>query len=908
MALRTCTIKHLTHWVRLVALCAWLAASHGPAGAAASSPLSEIPLKSGWTVQSDCKVHGAGAVLSMPGARTEGWYTASVPATVLAVQVAAGEFKDPFVGTNLRSIPGTSYPLGENFSNLDMPADSPYRCGWWYRKTFHVAASERGKTMWLRFGGINYRADIWLNGQKIADSAQVQGAYRTYEFDATKAIKPGEENVLAVETFAPTPTDLGINWVDWNPCPPDKDMGLWGPVSLMATGFVAVRSPMATTHFADASLKTAELTVRGEVSNATDHPVEGRLEGTVAGISISQPVQLAAGEEKTISFAPSDFPQLRIEHPHVWWPADLGAQPLETLTLRFRLDGAISDEQTIRFGVREVNSELTAKGYRLFRINQRPILIRGAGWSQDMLLRQQPERLAEEFRMVHDMHLNTIRLEGKMETDEFFHTADEQGILVIAGWCCCDHWEHWDKWTPDTLNVATASLKSQILRIRSHPSLIAWLNGSDNPPPANVETAYLKVLEQTHWPNAVVSSASGTPTTVSGPSGVKMTGPYDFVAPSYWLVDTHNGGAYGFNTETSPGPAIPSLESLKKMLPPDHQWPQDAVWEYHAGGEGFQNIHVFNDAMSATYGEAKTAARHNQIAQSMAFDGERAMFEAYGRNKYDSTGVIQWMLNNAWPSSIWHLYDYYLDAAGGYYGTKKACELLHVQYSYNDHSVYVVNSIYDAAPGLTAVAHVYDIHLKELFSKSTALDAGPDSSVKAFDIPQEVFQTPSTVYFVQLELKNAKGAIESRNFYWVPAKLTEFDWAKTTYTHTPAKVSEDMTALRSLPPARITATARSAGTLVHLHVSNPSKALAFQVAAELDDAQGAKLPRITWSDNYIELMPGEERDLTALLPPDILSHVDLKGEPEWKVRIEGWNVEPMSLIPHATAATAEPAL
>jgi exo-1,4-beta-D-glucosaminidase len=136
--------------------------------------------------------------------------------------------------------------------------------------------------------------------------------------------------------------------------------------------------------------------------------------------------------------------------------------------------------------------------------------------------------------------------------------------------------------------------------------------------------------------------------------------------------------------------------------------------------------------MSATYGEAKTQERYNQVAQTMAFDGERAMFEAYGRNKYTSTGVIQWMLNNAWPSSIWHLYDYYLDAGGGYYGTKKACELLHVQYSYDDHSVYVVNSVFVASPGLTAVVHVYDLGLKELFTKSSNVDAGPDSAVKTF--------------------------------------------------------------------------------------------------------------------------------------------------------------------------------
>jgi exo-1,4-beta-D-glucosaminidase len=313
------------------------------------------------------------------------------------------------------------------------------------------------------------------------------------------------------------------------------------------------------------------------------------------------------------------------------------------------------------------------------------------------------------------------------------------------------------------------------------------------------------------------------------------------------------------------------------------------MWGYHAGGEGFKDIHVFNDSMIAIYGGAKTAKQYNQIAQSMAFDGERAMFEAYGRNKYDSTGVIQWMLNNSWPSNIWHLFDYYLDAGGGYYGTKKACELLHVQYSYDDHSIYVVNSLYEAAPGLTATVHVYDLDLKELFARSSALDAGPDSSTKAIDIPQNVFADTSGTYFVQLQLKDAKGKLVSTNSYWVPGKLTEFDWARTNYTHTPAKTSEDMTALASLPAAHITATATTTNNAVHVHLSNPSKKLAFQLAIELEDERGAKLPRTTWTDNYIELMPGEDRDLTAPIPTGIGTSL--------KVKVEGWNTAALTITP-----------
>ncbi|MGC1360052.1 MAG: sugar-binding domain-containing protein [Silvibacterium sp.] len=401
---------------------------------------SEVALHDGWTLQSACKLSAAGAVISTPAFHPEGWITASVPSTVLAAQVAAGEVKQPYYGMNLRKIPGTSYPLGEDFSNLPMSQDSPYHCGWWYRKAFRVPAADRGKTFWLNFGGINYSADIWVNGKQIAARSQVAGAYRTYEFDVTDSVVPGTENVVAVETFAPTETDLGINWVDWNPAPPDKDMGLWGPVSLVTSGPVSVRSPMAATHLPDDSLKEADLTVYGELRNATAHAVHGIVAASVANVRVEQPVDLAPHEDRAVAFTPEQFPQLRIRDPQLWWPWQMGQPTLETLTLSFTSDGQLSDQQSVHFGIREVTSELNDKGHRLFRINGKPILVRGGGWSQDMLLRQDPAKLRDQFRMVRDLRLNTIRLEGKMETEDFFHLADENGILVMLGWCCCDHW------------------------------------------------------------------------------------------------------------------------------------------------------------------------------------------------------------------------------------------------------------------------------------------------------------------------------------------------------------------------------------------------------------------------------------------------------------------------------------
>lgn len=855
----------------------------------------ETPLRDGWKLQSSCKITGDGPAISSPQFDTTGWYTTSVPSTVLAAQVAAGEFPDLFMGMNLRKVPGTTYPIGLNsFAHLPMDKSSPYACPWWYRKTFAFRASPEHPTVWLHFKGINNRANIWLNGTKVAGSDEVAGAYRIYEFDVTRLIKPGA-NVLAVETIAPTEKDLGINWVDWNPTPPDKNMGLWGEVFLSTSGPVSVRYPAAMTHFRDGSLKEASLTVVAEVNNASEKPIRGTAEAIIDNIRVQQTVELQAGESRSVTFEPAHFPELTIKNPTVWWPAPLGPQTLHDLTVRFMVEKAISDSAHARIGIREITSELTDKGHRLFRVNGRKILIRGGGWAQDMLLRHSSEKLNAQLEYVKAMGLNTVRLEAQLESDEFFQLADEKGILVMAGWCCCDIWEEWNKWVPGTLQVATASLRSQMLRLRSHPSLLVWLNGSDGPPPPEVELAYLDVEKKTAWPNPVLSSASADPTKPTGPSGVKMTGPYDYVPPIYWLTDKQYGGAYGFNTETSPGPAPPEPATLRRMIPKEHLWPIDEVWNYHAGGERFQNVNVFNEAMKATYGEPKSFEDYSLKAQAMTYDGERAMFEAYARNKYTSTGVIQWMLNNAWPSLIWHLYDYYLLPAGGFYGTKKACEPLHIQYSYDDRSVIAVNSLSKPFPGMTSTVKLFDKDLKPLYSQNVALDLEPDGVRPVLTLPPLPEEPSPTVYFLKLSLHDANGKEVSSNFYWLPSKHATMAWDKTPDTaYTPIATHEDMTALNSLPPVRLRLTVsqlqQADHDAVRVIIRNPSQTLAFQIHLALTptDSEADYVP-VFWEDNYISLVPGESRTVTArYLTRGVLQKRSV-------LRVDGWNITPMQI-------------
>jgi exo-1,4-beta-D-glucosaminidase len=796
-------------------------------------------------------------------------------------------YPDPNYGTNLKSFPGMDYSSKDFFANQDMPKNSPFRCAWWFRTEFSLPAEAEHKTNWLDFLGINYRANVWLNGQKIGDAKDVAGTFATFEFNVGKALRPGKTNALAVEIFAPGKNDLGITWVDWNPTPPDKDMGIWKEVFLTSSGDVSLRHPFVSSKL-DSDYKNAALTISADLRNASNHAVNGVLRAEVDGKQVNQQVSLNAGETKTVTFAPEQYAQLKLENPKLWWPYIMGDPNLYTAKISFQVGNETSDAATVNFGVREVTSELTDKGYRLFKVNGRKVLIRGAAWAPDLLLRWSSKRLDADLNYVRDMGLNTIRLEGRIDRDEFYEKTDRLGILVMPGWTCCDAWEKWGDWKQEQHKIAAESLRSQIRVLRNHPSVFVWLYGSDGPPPADVEKMYLGILKELNWPNPSVSSASATATTVTGASGVKMTGPYEYVPPVYWLADTQAGGAYGYNTETSPGPAIPPRESLERFIPKEHLWPIDDVWNFHSGGERFTTINVFTDGLNRRYGTATSLDDYERKAQAMTYDGQRAMFEAYGRNKYTATGVIQWMLNNSWPSLIWHLYDYYLAPAGGYFGTKKAMEPLHVQYSYDDNSVAVVNSTYEAVPAVKVSAKIYSLDAKEKGAREGTMNVAPDSSTKAFDLPK--VEDLSRTYFLHLQLHDSAGRPLSDNFYWLSTKPDVLDWKhKQDTVYTPQAEFGDLTGLNTLPEVKLevssTKEEQSGKAGARASIRNPSGSIAFMVHLRVTTGKpGQDVTPIFWSDNYFSLLPGEQKEVTAIYDPANLNGRDAV------LAIDGYNV------------------
>jgi exo-1,4-beta-D-glucosaminidase len=846
----------------------------------------------GWTFQTSARASETGDVLSTPNSRFINWHNALVPGTLVGSLAKDNLIPDPTYGVNLRNLIGPKFESNKEQNDLPMDPESPFAVPWWYRTEFPIPDSFKGKTVWLHFGGINYRADIWVNGQKIADSEKAVGAWREYDFDITKLARIGEQNAIAVKVQPPTHSnDLAISYVDWNPGSPDREAGLFREVSLVASGPVALRFPAVISKVDLPSGEEAHLTVTARLVNSTDKPQSGTLQGRIEQIKFSQAVELKPQETKDVVLDPKSFHQLNVAHPRLWWPAQMGTPNLYKLQLSFDVNGKESDTAEIQFGIREITSELDSKDHRLFRVNGKRILIRGGGWAMDMWQPKSQQRLEDEFRYVKNMGLNTIRLEGMLEPKEFFDLADREGILVMAGWTCA-LWETWPQWKDEQVYVAEQSLRSQILRLRSHPSILMWVNGSDYPPPPKIEQMYLDIEKEYLWPNPIVSSVTAQDTPLTGKTGVKETGPYDYVVPPFWLEETDEGGmdrggAFGFNTETGPGPAIPPIETLKEVLPKEHLWPIDDYWTFHAGLHDFKDFHVFVKNLNQRYGEPADLDDFLMKAQMMRYEAVRAMYEAFNRNKYtSSTGVIAWLLNNSWPSFIWNLYDYKLRTAGGYFGAKNALEPLHPMYAYDDHAIWVTSSQYHDAKGVQLTAKVFDSNMKERFTQSETLDIAADSVNKAFVVPELADLTP--VYFLQLTLRDGPGKLVGSNFYWFSSKPETITHGTINIHDGFGKTFADYRGLNAIPKTKIAVSSKASlgqdEVVTHITMRNNDPSLALFVRLNLSSCTTSKevIP-VVWSDNYVSLMPGENREVTA----------SYRGSTPDPVRVEfyGWNVD-----------------
>ena len=847
----------------------------------------KLSLDKEWQMQSSEKVSRHGEKISTIDFDSEDWNKVEIPTTVINGLLQNKKIEDPYYGLNLKSLAGYKKEVTtQNFESHYKPDDSPYRSSWWFRKEFKLDKSINinNKQFWLLFEGINYSANIWLNGQRIAGIDYVIGAYRQYDFNITHLIKQESTNVLALEIFSPNPDDLSITFVDWSPLPPDDDMGIWQPVILYSTGPVSIKYPFVRCKLNVKTLAEAELTISTELQNNQKEEIKAILEGKLEEINFSKEIILKPNEKKIVHISVDEFPFLRINNPRVWWPYQLGAPELYKLDIQVKVKDEVYDSTEIIFGIRDIKSTINEHGSRIFTINGHDIFIYGAGWTPDMMLRQSKEKDAIDIAFVKNLNLNSIRFEGKLATDNFWNLCDKEGILVLAGWCCCSFWEKWKYWKKGDIRIAEESLRSQILRLRNHPSFIAWFYGSDFPPPGSVEKVYLKVLEETYFGLPTISNASSRPSDVMGETGVKMTGPYTYVPPIYWYSQERRGAANGFNTETGPDVSIPPFESLRLMLPDGHKYVESDVWNYHTGLGAFNNTKIIEEAIEKRYGKPKDLENFANTAQILAYESWRAMYEAYGRNFPKATGVIGWMLCSPWPSLIWQLYDYYLNPNGAFFGSKKACEPLHIQYSYDDASVIVINKSLQKKQNLTATIKVLNMDLKEKFFQSiTNIIIDKYSKKELLSIPK--INGLSKVYFLILTLED-ESTIISRNFYWLPLNNDVFK-EKDEWFYTPLKEHADMSALRNLPKAEIKKFININESKnqyeISIELENVSDGIAFFIRIFLVGEKTEKIiTPVYLNDNCISLLPSERRKIDGFIPKKSITENVL-------VKVQGWN-------------------
>lgn len=813
-----------------------------------------------------------GRAVSRPEFRPDGWFAAPARSTAMAVLLAAGRYPDVLRSTNLR----------------DHVDPAQFQVPWWYRAPFTVG--QGGRTL-VRVDGVLHKAQLWVNGQLIADVDELAGAYPVTTFDVTSVVSHGL-NCLALLVFPGHPmTDLSIGWVDWNPLPPDANMGVWRDVVVLRTGDVRLVDPLARSSLSP-SLDHADVQVSVDLENGADDARDVVVTGSITGLDLertfSQTVTVAANARTRVEFT------VPIDHPALWWPVGHGDPALHRLRLSAQLDGVVSDLASASFGIREVTSCIVDGGGRLFSVNGRPVQVLGGGWCPDIFLRHDPQRLRDELTYTVEMGLNTIRLEGKLENPEFFEIADELGLMVLPGWECCDKWESHagtggSAWSEHDFVVARRSMASEARLLRNHPCVIGFMIGSDFAPPERLANIYVEELRAAQWELPIISSgstewnnawASGpsevgtTGTHAAGPSGLKMW-PYDWVPPVYWYGDKV-GAAFGFDSECSAGHSLPRLPTLRKMLSADELdrlWQQPGGRQYHAAPPSpFDNLGIFAAAVTTRYGEIASLRDFLRKAQLANYEMVRAQFEAY-RSRFTAeqpaTGVIYWMLNTAWPSLNWHLYDYYLDPAGAYFGAKKANEPVHPLYDYATGEAAVVNGLPRRVGPIQLEVVVRDVKGAVRSRQShdiEAIEAGDVFRSGAIAVPDDV----STTYFVELRMTGADDVSSARNVYWLSTSLDAVDWEKTFWQHTPQSAFADFSALQEIPSPTLEVSAETeagaAQSTTRVTVRNTSAAATPAVgvhASLVSLASGDPMAPILWSDNDVTLFGGQEVTLIA---------------------------------------------
>jgi Exo-beta-D-glucosaminidase Ig-fold domain/Glycosyl hydrolases family 2/Glycosyl hydrolases family 2, TIM barrel domain len=859
------------------------------------------------------------------------WFPVKVPSTVLSGLVQNNIYADPYSGMNNMLIPDASDSFNHQY-HLEqysyIPNESnPWKKPYWYRSFFSVPEADAGKRFQLIFKGINYRAEVWLNGKRIADSSEMVGMFSEYSLNVSNLVVPGKRNALAVKIYpldypglpshpqlnalgdfyengGPT-GDIGKNvtmlssvgW-DWIPEVRDRNMGIWLPVYLRTTGSVIITRPQVITelpNLPDTSI--ANISLSFTLNNDAGRDQAGILKIFIKPdnfkgnpIQIIKSISSAGTGDHFIKLDAKEFPLLTIHRPTLWWPNGYGKANLYRIRIQYSVNGKISDDTSFVFGIRTVSSKTeTVNGWvrRDFYINGRRIHLVGGAWVPDMMLNRDSLRYDYELRLCRNANVNLVRIwgGGLGETDDFYEGADRYGLLVWQ-----DFWITGDthggfkgsaNW-PLEGKVFLDNVKNTIYRIRNHASLLVWTGGNEGHAREELYNGMRDGVAELDGTRPFIPCSSGfskAPSTWKGswpddrPAGVYSGGPYAWVGEKEYFSLVDKGRDWVFKDETGL-PSQPPYNSLIKIIPnliPDSSlpYPLNNTWGYHDACSGNGKYDIYYKAMVRRFGKPESLKDFSTKMQLLNGSGYRAIFEAAGHKLNETGGVMLWKLNAAFPSVIWQIYDWYLEPNAGYYFMQNACEPVHIQMNYDDSSIVVVNRSFVSKSSLHCSIELFTLEGKSIFKKINLLDIDATSVKQVLNLNHELSEKQG-IYFLVLNIADAKGRPVSHNVYWLSRE-------------------NDFNKLKNMPPTKLVtrlinseATASNENKWTY-EISNSSKQLAFFINPQLWNDTEEIMPSY-WSANYFSLAPGEKITLTVSCPKSLYY-----TKP--RLKMEGWNLQ-----------------
>lgn len=895
------------------------------------APLSTVTkdavlLHEGWQMREAAICGNSGETFSKVGFPSDGWYQTTVPVTALSVLVNHGVYPNPYIGLNNMQIPdinnefNAKYDLAK-YSHLP-GGENPWQKPYWFRTEFELPVSYRGKTVWLNLDGINYRADVWLNGKKVVGKDILVGMFQRFRLDVSEYAVAGDKNALAVCIYppdhpgnpvfaqldglsgqlAPAGGDAEISrdmtmysTLGWRCIAPvhDRNIGFWQHVWFSSTDAVRVTDPAVFTDLDLPDLSKANAKIRFYAENVSSKSQKITFEAQISPdgfngeiVKISKQINLNAGENREIIFDAKEFPQLTMKNPEIWWPNTYGKQPLYKVVVKAINNGKTSSEVTSRFGVREFGSYILESGGRAFEVNGITIRMSGGAWVPDMMLTWDARRYRDEVRLMAAGNATFVRIHGSgiVPPDVFFDTCDEYGLLVWSDLMRSSFSPDYRKdpnpntgyfWQPCPVDstLYMNNMVDNINRIRGHASLYLYCGSNEATPQKNTGMAlqnevlpaldgtrlfFVTSHEQPRWSNIRIASWTG------GPYAVKRT-------PEYFNM-YKNSATFQNHNEIGLASTMP-VNLLAKFIP-DFEISKSSKFPLN------QSM-GFHDAMGAPMQALDKILREDianpsNITEYMWWgdlynnSAYRAIYEAANSSRPRNAGTMLWKTNASWGSFNWQIYDIFLRPNAGFYSSMNALKPVHIQMDGDSLDVKVINVLPIVQENYKAKIDIVSANGRIEKTVEQIVSTTENANVTVTNLADML--NDGDLHFVSMELSNAEGVSIDKVTVWYKQDMK---W--TELTRLPlADIDAQVTDIQTIKDECI----------YRVKVTNHSDIPAVNVFVELVNGyQGMEILPSFWSENALTLLPGESRELSVnVYQSDILKAPHLV--------IEGLNIMP----------------